>query len=106
MKLLRLFWLKFTNAILIFQLRSLPDELDSCSLRLTERYDNVLLKLIVAGDCQTPTVQETTLPERPYYVKDFMNVFLHEIYPERYSVEFGFLDLTNRQEFMGKDDIR
>ena len=84
----------------------MTDELDSCSLGLTDRYNNVLLTLIVTGDPQAVTNQETTLPARPYYARNFLNINESEIYPERYEVEFAFFSFINRRKFAGPDNFR
>jgi len=91
----------------MLQLRSLLDELDTCSLGLIDRYNNVLLTLNVTGNAEISTSQqETTLPERPYFVKDFLNIPDSDLYPERYTVEFSFLGLINRQLFSVDDNYR
>jgi len=49
------------------QLRSVPDELDSCSIGDTERHDGLMLTLVITGDEVSPSNQNTALPQRPYY---------------------------------------
>ena len=58
---------------LFYQLRSVPDDLDSCSIGDSERHDGLLLTLDITESSVPPSKQDTNLPERPYYISDFLN---------------------------------
>ena len=99
------------NLVIVLQLRSVPDDLDSCSLGFTERYNNVLLTIRVIGDPlsfnnESDVEPPDLLPARPFYVGDFMNVAEDDIYHENFVIEASFGALLNRKKFSNKNDYQ
>ena len=67
------FLLKIFLIKLFYQLRSVPNDLDSCSIGDSERHDGLLLTLDITGSSVSPSEQDMNLPERPYYISNFLN---------------------------------
>ena len=95
-----------TIKMFYFQLKSVADPIDNCSLGFAFRYNDTLMTIIVTGDEQPSTPYDKTLPPRPYYVRDFRNTPESEIYPEKFVIELSNPRLLNRERFSGPSDIR
>ena len=99
--------IKHCLSVFKFQLRSVPDELDSCSLGHPERYSNILLTIRVDGSSSaSKDIAGMALPTRPSYVSNFLDVDESEIHREKFVIEASFFQLLNRRKFSGKNDFQ
>ena len=82
------------------------DTLDRCSIGISPSFNSLLATIIVTGESQTPTIQETALPIRPFYVLDFLSTAESEIIREGFEVELSAPRYLNREKFSGEKNFR
>ena len=86
------------------QLRSMPSDTDTPSVGNFDRYNGLLLTIIVSGN-QESTVLETALPPRQSFISDFRNVAQENI-TGRFAIETAPGTNLNRKKFQSETDYR